>query len=66
MGENVRGQLKDEMEGIVRNIAWIQKHSEQIIDLLQDKNPPLTEMFKALHAVMGEYAENLNGVYAAL
>lgn len=66
MGENVRGQLKDEMEGIVRNIAWIQKHSEQIVDLLQDKNPALTDMFKALHAVMGEYAENLNGVYASL
>ncbi len=66
MGENVRGQLKDEMEGIVRNLAWIQKHSEQAIELLQDKNPQLTEMFKALHGVMGEYAENLNGVYATL
>jgi len=66
MSGNARGQLKEEMEGIVRNIAWIQKHSEQALAILEDKNPKLSEMFKGLHVVMGEMAKQLNGVYATM
>ena len=66
MSGNARGQLKEEMEGIVRNIAWIQKHSEQALAILEDKNPALSEVFKGIHAVMGEMAEQLNGVYATM
>jgi len=66
MSGNARGQLKEEMEGIVRNIGWIQKHSEQALAILEDKNPSLSEMFKALHSVMGEFAIQLNGVYATM
>ena len=66
MSGNARGQLKEEMEGIVRNIGWIQKHSEHALEILQDKNPALSEMFKAIHAVMGEMAEQLNGVYSTM
>lgn len=66
MSGNARGQLKEEMEGIVRNIGWIQKHSEQALAIIEDKNPPLAELFKGLHSVMGEFAEQLNGVYATM
>jgi len=66
MSGNARGQLKEEMEGIVRNIAWIQKHAEQALAIIEDKNPKLSEMFKGLHSVMGELAEQLNGVYATM
>lgn len=66
MSGNARGQLKEEMEGIIRNIAWIQKHSEQALDIIKDTHPPLTEMFKGLHATMGALADEMNGVYATL
>ena len=66
MSGNARGQLKEEMEGIVRNIGWIQKHSEQALAIIEDKNPLLAELFKGLHSVMGEFAEQLNGVYAKM
>jgi hypothetical protein len=66
MSGNARGQLKEEMEGIIRNIGWIQKHSEQALEILADKNTQLSDMFKGLHSVMGEFAEQLTGVYATM
>lgn len=66
MAGNARGQLKEEMEGIIRNIGWIQKHAEQALEIIADKNPQLSEMFKGLHSVMGEFAEQMNGVYATM
>jgi hypothetical protein len=66
MSGNARGQLKEEMEGIVRNLIWIQKHSESALDIIQETHPELVEMFKGIHGMSGTFAENLQGVYAKL
>lgn len=66
MSGNARGQLKEELEGIVRNIVWIQKHSEAAIVIIGDTHPELIAMFQGLHATMGALADELNGVYATL
>lgn len=64
MSGNARGQLKEEMEGITRNIIWIQKHCEQALEILKETHPELRDMFTGLHSTMGTLAEELNGVYA--
>lgn len=66
MSGNARGQLKEEMEGIARNMEWIQKHCERALAVIEDKNGPLTEMFKGVHAHVGALAEQLQGVYITL
>lgn len=66
MSGNARGQLKEEMEGIARNLTWVQQHCEKALDIIADKNPTLTNMFQGLHSTIGTLSETLQGVYTTL
>lgn len=66
MSGNARGQLKEEMEGIVRNIVWIQKHAEHAMEIIGDTHPEMIAMFKGLHETMAALSDELAGVYATL
>ena len=66
MSGNARGQLKEEMEGIARNLEWCQKHAEKALEIIADKNPALTDMFTVFHTHIGELASNMLSVYATV
>ncbi len=66
MSGNARGQLKEEMEGIARNLGWVQQHCEKALAIIEDKNPSLTAMFQGLHSTIGTLSETLQGVYTTL
>jgi len=48
MSGNARGKLKEEMEGIHRNLDWVRVHAGKGKDLLGGTHPEISELFDAL------------------
>jgi hypothetical protein len=66
MSGNARGQLKEEMEGIHRNLEWVRIHSAKGQDLATDAHPEIVAMFEALKQEMGTLDEILMRLYATI
>jgi hypothetical protein len=66
MSGNARGKLKEEMEGIHRNIDWVRVHAQKSIALLGDAHPEMVEMFNGLITAMDTLDEMTLKVYATL
>ena len=45
MAGNARGKLKEEMEGIHKNLDWVSVHSQKAKMILGDTHPEMHEMF---------------------
>ena len=48
MAGNTRGKLKEEFEGIHRNLDWVMVHCNKSLGLIKDKNPSMKKAMKAL------------------
>lgn len=66
MSGNTRGKLKEEMEGLHRNLDWIVAHSAKCLTLLEGKHEGLSAMFVAMGASAKTQDEILQDVYASL
>lgn len=66
MAGNTRGRLKERFEGIHRNFDWSLKHIEACNILVDDKNPALTEAFKALQEGITSLDELAMKIYSTL
>lgn len=45
MAGNARGKLKEEMEGIHKNLDWVSVHAQKAKMILGDAHPELHQMF---------------------
>lgn len=62
MAGNARGKLKEEMEGIHKNLDWVSVHAQKGKLLLGDTHPELHELFDNLilaSTTMDEIAANI-------
>ena len=66
MAGNTRGRLKERFEGIHRNLDWAERHCGEALELIQDKNPKLTEAIKALNEGIITLDKLAQSVYAGL
>ena len=48
MAGNARGKLKEEMEGIHKNLDWVSVHAQKAKMILGDTHPELHAMFDNL------------------
>jgi hypothetical protein len=66
MSGNARGKLKEEMEGIHRNLDWVRIHSAKAQDLATDAHPEIVSMFEALKQEMETLDKILMRVYVTV
>jgi len=66
MSGNARGKLKEEMEGIHRNIDWVRVHAAKGKLLLDGTHPEIDAMFDALIAEMDTLDTLTLRLYATL
>lgn len=66
MAGNTRGKLKEEFEGIHRNLDWIIVHCEKSLILIREHNPKLTNAVKALGESSQTLDEIAQGIYSQL
>lgn len=66
MAGNTRGKLKEEFEGIHRNLDWIIVHCEKALILIKEHNPKLSESVKALGESSQVLDEISQGIYGKL
>lgn len=66
MSGNARGKLKEEMEGIHRNLDWVRVHAAKGKILLDGTHPEIASMFDALTAEMDVLDTLTMHLYATL
>lgn len=66
MAGNTRGKIKEQLEGIHRDFDWTQRHIAVTLELVQDKNPAVTESMKSLNEAVVTLDELVMGVYAGI
>ncbi len=66
MSGNARGKLKEEMEGIHRNLDWIAVHCQKSIPLCGDSHPEIVQLFTSLSELSASLDEQLQRVYATI
>lgn len=66
MSGNARGKLKEEMEGIHRNLDWVRVHAAKGKALLDDTHPEIASLFDALIAEMDTLDTLTLHLYATL
>lgn len=62
MAGNTRGKIKEKLESIHRNLEWGTQHCADILGLIGDKKPDLSEAISGL----GQHLEELDGMIAGL
>jgi len=66
MASNRRGKLKENFEGIHRNLDWVTFHCQKSLDLIQGDNPKLSKAIKSLGDGIKTLDECAQGIYATL
>lgn len=66
MSGNSRGKLKEEFEGIHRNLDWVSVHSQKCKLLLGETHPEIHAMLDALIAEMTIVDDGAARIYATL
>jgi len=66
MAGNTRGKLKEQFEGIHRNLDWIEHHCEYALMLIGEQKPALSESIKSLFAAISELDKLAGDIYAKL
>lgn len=66
MSGNARGKLKEEMEGIHRNLDWVRVHATKGKGLLDGTHPEIAALFDALIAEMDTLDELTLRLYATV
>ncbi len=66
MASNRRGKLKENFEGIHRNLDWVIYHCQKSLDLIQGDNPQLSEAIESLGKGVKTLDECAQGLYATL
>ncbi|GAG96423.1 unnamed protein product [marine sediment metagenome] len=66
MASNTRGKLKENFEGIHRNLDWVKHHCQKSIDIIDSKHPSLTKAVKALAESVDTLDECAQGIYSTL
>ncbi len=66
MSGNTRGKLKEEFEGMHRNLDWLQAHCTKALVLIQQHNPALSESINQLSSIVVELDKLVLGVYSKL
>lgn len=65
MSGTARGQLKEELEGIHRNIDWVRVHAQKGIRILNGTHPEIKEAFEALINEMDVLDDLFLKIYAS-
>lgn len=66
MASNRRGKLKENFEGIHRNLDWVTYHCQKSLELIQGDNPKLSEGITALAKAVKALDECAQGIYTTL
>lgn len=66
MAGNARGQLKEQLEGIARNLIWVGVHCDKGKEILGETHPELHTFFDALKVQAQTLNDLSAGVYAKL
>lgn len=66
MSGNARGQLKEQMEGIARNLIWVGVHCDKALEILGDTHPELQVYFKNLKGESVTLNDLHAGVYSTV
>jgi hypothetical protein len=66
MSGNARGQLKEELEGIHRNIDWVRVHAQKGQKILDGTHPEIAEAFDGLIKEMDVLDELFMHIYATV
>lgn len=66
MAGNARGKLKEEFEGIHRNLDWVRVHAGKAKIILGDTHPEIHTMLDSLIAEMDVLDEMAASVYGTL
>jgi len=66
MSGNARGKLKEEFEGIHRNLDWVRFHSQKCKLLLGETHPEIHAMLDALIAEMTVLDDGAARIYSTL
>ena len=66
MASNTRGKLKEELEGVHRNLDWSTHHLQKALALIREHNPKLTDGMKALAKGVEGLDELAQGIYSKI
>ncbi len=66
MAGNTRGRIKEHLEGMHKNCDWLRQHVIDTTDLIQDKNPKLSEAMTGIGVVADQLDELIKGLYATI
>ncbi len=66
MASNRRGKLKENFEGIHRNLDWVTFHCQKCLALIDGDNPKLSKAIKALGEGVQTLDECAQGIYTTL
>lgn len=66
MSGNARGKLKEEFEGIHRNLDWVRIHSQKAKAILGETHPEIHAMLDALIAEMNVLDDGAAKIYGTL
>lgn len=66
MAGNTRGKLKEQFEGVHRNMDWSLKHLEVALVLIQEHKPLLSESIQSLAEGIRTLDELAQGIYSRL
>jgi len=66
MSGNTRGKLKEQFEGIHRNLDWIKHHCDYALNLIAGRKPLLSESIKSLAEAVQQLDKLVQGIYSKL
>lgn len=66
MAGNTRGKIKEHLEGMHKNCDWQLHHCEQLLVLIQEKHPTLTESVKTLAKSVSAIDDFTMSIYAKI
>ena len=66
MAGNRRGRIKEHLEGMHKNLDWVKVHVIDSLDLVEDKNPKLSEAMTGIGLVTDQLDDLIQGLYATI
>lgn len=66
MAGNRRGRIKEHCEGMHKNCDWIRNHVIDTLDLIEDKNPKLSEAMTGIGQIADQLDKLILGIYATM
>ena len=66
MAGNTRGKLKEEFEGIHRNLDWTIVHCQKALILIRDHKPNLADSVESLGEAVSTLDNLARGIYSKL